>query len=49
MAIALGFVKTAQQGIWELRRPWLNHRHRLYRLVLSSLRGKDREKLLARG
>ena len=48
MAVALGFVKTTQQGIWELGRPWFNHRHCLYRLVLPSPGGKDRGKLLAR-
>ena len=48
MAIALGFVKTAQQGLRELRRPWLNHRYRLYCLVLPSPRSKGRGKLLAR-
>lgn len=47
VAVALGSVKTAQQGIRELGRPWLNHRNRLYYLVLPSVRGKNWKKLLA--
>ena len=48
MAAILGSVKTAQQGIRELWRPWLDHRNRLHRLVLPSLRRKNRKELLDR-
>lgn len=48
VAVAFGFVKTAQQGIRELGRPWRNHRNRIYCLVLPSVRGKNWKKLLAR-
>jgi hypothetical protein len=47
MAAALGSIEAAHQGIRELACPWLNHRNRLYRLVLPSLRGKDWKELLA--